>query len=327
MKMAKVFISYSKKDYIGKDGKPLPGNPVDKVIEALSGSGISYWIDRQGLDPGVTYAEYISRNIKDCDVFLFLASREANASEWTLREISTAIAFGKRVLPVRLDHSDYADSVALYLSSVQYVDWQEMGEAEALERIVRRIRDLGEEKKVPSPQSNLEPLPKATAIVLYSGLVFLTALYAYLSFQLLWARTLRSSEIMGGLVGYICEFGLLMSAYYLIRLLRRRRCVFALPAMLVAAMSLAGMLIRDGDILLSSILLLGGWIFVLLCCIVFRTNGKNYFGIMDREQVLLRLTDPENLIIVYLAIKVFIIVVAHYTGAYTIRAFISPFYY
>lgn len=325
--MAKVFISYSKRDYIGKDGRPMPGNPVDKVMEALSESGISYWIDRQDLDPGVTYAEYISRNIKDCDVFLFLASYSANSSEWTLREISTAIAFGKSVLPVRLDGSPYADSVALYLSSVQYVDWREMGEAEALERIVRRINDLGEAKAVTARSDVLPPLPKSTSAVLYAGLVFLTALYAYLSFQLLWARTLRSSEIMGGLVGYICEFGLLMSVYYLIRLLRRRRCVFALPAMLVGAMSLAGMLIRDGDILMSSLLLLGGWLFVLACCTVFRINGKNYFNIMSREQVLLRLTDPENLIIVYLAIKVFIIVIAHYTGAYSLRAFISPFYF
>ena len=37
---------------------------------------------------------------------------------------------------MRLDHSHYADSVALYLSSVQYVDWMELGEKESLHRIL-----------------------------------------------------------------------------------------------------------------------------------------------------------------------------------------------
>ena len=32
--MAKVFISYAKKDYVAADGSVIPGNPVDKVIEA-----------------------------------------------------------------------------------------------------------------------------------------------------------------------------------------------------------------------------------------------------------------------------------------------------
>ena len=140
--MAKVFISYSKKDYMRDGGKVIPGNVVDKVIKALSESGISYWIDRESLDPGVTYAEHIAKNIKKCDIFLFLATENANSSEWTLREISTAIDFGKAILPVRLDHSPYADSVALYLSSVQYIDWQELGEKESLKRICNRNQKI-----------------------------------------------------------------------------------------------------------------------------------------------------------------------------------------
>ena len=87
----------------------------------------------------MTFAERIAANIKACDIFLFLSSEAANASPWTLREISTAIADGKRIIPVRLDRSDYNEAVAFYLSSVQYIDWVELGPERALQRMVASI--------------------------------------------------------------------------------------------------------------------------------------------------------------------------------------------
>ena len=102
--MAKVLISCSKKDYFGKDGKVIPGNAVDKVCKALSNNGISYWIDCEELDLGVKDARGIASEIKQCDFFLFLSTHKANASEWTLREISTAIQFGKKVFILVLAH-------------------------------------------------------------------------------------------------------------------------------------------------------------------------------------------------------------------------------
>ena len=141
--MAQVFISYAKKDHIADDGKVIPGNAVDKILDAFVREGISYWIDREQLSGGDTYAARISHNIKECDVFLFLSSEAANASEWTRREIGTAVQFGKRIIPVRLDKSSYDDAVSLYLSSVQYIDWKELGEEAALERIVARVKHPG----------------------------------------------------------------------------------------------------------------------------------------------------------------------------------------
>ena len=113
--MAQVFISYAKKDYIAADGSAVPGNCVDSILAAFRREGISYWLDREQLAGGDTYAARISRNIKECDVFLFLSTEAANASEWTLREISTAAQLGKRIIPVRLDHSSYNDAVSLFL--------------------------------------------------------------------------------------------------------------------------------------------------------------------------------------------------------------------
>lgn len=319
--MAKVFISYSKRDYICENGEIVPGNVIDIIIKELSDNRISYWIDRESLDPGVTYAEHIAKSIKDCDIFLFLSTENANTSEWTLREISTAIDFGKSILPVRIDHSPYADPVALYLSSVQYIDWQELGEKESLRRIVSRIKST--EKGKAARHFDVPKLPGYTKFILYVGIVFLTGIYASLTYQFLWAKALRSSEIMGGLVGYVCEFGVLISIYYLIRMLRLRRCTFVLPALTVIAVFLAGMLLSDADVMFSAILLFIGWLFILVVCLI--GGNKSFFKVMSRDQTLLKISDPETIIIVYLIIKAVIIVLAHYFGLSMQHTLVSPF--
>lgn len=304
-----------------ENGKIIPGNVVDKLIKVLSSNGISYWIDRESLDPGVTYAEHIAKNIKKCDIFLFLSTENANSSQWTLREISTAIDFGKTILPVRIDHSPYADSVALYLSSVQYIDWQELGERQSMQRIVSRIKSAGRSDS--ARRFDAPKLSGFTKFVLYSGIVVLTGIYACLTYQFLWAKALRSSEIMGGLVGYVCEFGVLMSIYYIIRMLRLRRCSFILPALTVITVFLSGMLLDDADVMLSAVLLFIGWLFLLMICL---TGGKkSFFKVMSKDQTLLKLSDPETIIFVYLVIKAIIIVCAHYFGLSMHHTLVSPY--
>lgn len=322
--MAKVFISYSKRDYVGDDGKVIPNNAIDKILRVLSENNISYWIDRDGLDVGTTYAEKIAKNIKECDIFLFLSTENANNSPWTLREISTAIDFGKTILPIKIDHSHYADSVALYLSSVQYIDWVEYGAEEALRRLVSRLKgdNIG---STTLRHFSKDGIPKFTSIILHIGLVFLTGIYACLTYQFLWAKELRSSEIIGGLAGFVCEFGVLLSIYYILRILRMRRCVFAMPAIVTGVTFLLGMLLRDTDVLLSATLLLFGWIFILACCLVKGKGRKNFFKVMNKEQMILKVSDPENLILIYVIIKAAIIVIAHYMGLSMSNTLVSPY--
>lgn len=321
--MAKVFISYSKRDYMGDDGVVIPGNFVDMVTSALSENGVDYWIDREGLDGGVTFAEEISRNISQCETFLFLSSKNANSSPWTLREISTAIDFGKKIIPVKMDSSDYAPPVALYLSSVQYIDWMELGKDEALQRIVRRTSGRGsgiDESRLLGRKS----IPWHTVLTLDAALIVLTAAYAVLSYKFLWAATLRSTAIMGGLVGYVCEFGILLSVYYIFRLKRLRKCTFALPALLVFLMFLSGLLLEDQGILSGGIMLLVGWAGVAADCFIGSRGKRSLIRQMDSQQTLLERSDPENLIFVYLAIKAVIIVIAHYFNLSASNTLISP---
>ena len=320
--MAKVFISYSKRDYISEDGNVLDGCPVQSILSALSSAGISYWIDREGLDAGVTYAEKIARNIEECETFLFISTNNANSSDWTLREISTAISFGKKILPVKVDHSDFAAPVALYLSSVQYIDWLELGADESIRRIVSKVRNPNAEFTV---QQEYGKIPRLTTFIMYAGLVFLCGVYALLTYQFLWVNQLRSSEIMGGLVGFVCEFGVLMSIYYILRLLRRRKCSFILPIAVAGMMFLAGMMLRDADVVESSVLLMFGWAFLFCACFLKGKNRKSLWSQLSKEQILMKWTDAENLILVYLVIKCCILVFAHYFSASMNSPLFSPY--
>ena len=323
--MAQVFISYAKKDYIASDGSAIPGNFVDQVIDALNREGITYWLDREQLAGGETYAERIARNIKECDVFLFLSSEAANASEWTRREIGTAVTQGKRIIPVRLDDSPYDDAVNLYLSSVQYIDAMELGRKEALRRIVEQVKH-----PFADSASSIEygKLPRFTTIILYAALVVLTAIYALLTYLFLWSKTLQSSEVIGGLVGFVGETALLLSVYYVLRMLRKRHCVFLLPILLVGLALCAAFLTNRPDLFICSGLLFLGWAALALVGCFQTPTRKSFFAQMSKEQTLMKLNDPENLLILYLVIKCAIVVVGHwFEGFMNLARFLETFRY
>ena len=323
--MAQVFISYAKKDYIAPDGNAIPGNFVDQVIDAFNREGITYWLDREQLAGGETYAERIARNIKECDVFLFLSTEAANASEWTRREIGTAITQGKRIIPVRLDNSPYDDAVSLYLSSVQYVDAMELGQKEALRRIVEQVKH-----PFADSTSSIEygKLPRLTTITLYAALVVLTAIYALLTYLFLWSKTLQSSEVIGGIVGFVGETALLLSIYYVLRMLRKRHCVFLLPVLLVGLVLCAAFLTNRPDLFICSGLLFLGWAALGLVGCFQTPTRKSFFAQMSKEQTLMKLNDPENLLILYLVIKCAIVVVGHwFEGFMNLARFLETFRY
>lgn len=323
--MARVFISYAKKDYIAADGSVIPGNPVDKVIDAFNREGITYWIDRERLAGGDTYAARIARNIKECDVFLFLSSKAANASEWTRREIGAAVAERKRIVPVRLDRSPYDDAVNLYLSSIQHIDWQELGEETALEQIVGQVKHPFVDSTTGIEYGKL---PQVTTGILYAALVVLTGIYALLTYLFLWSKTLQSSEVIGGIIGFIGETALLLSIYYVLRMLRKRHCVFLLPVLLVGLMLCAAFLTNRIDLFLCAGLLFLGWSALFLTGFIRTSTRKSFFAQMSREQTLMKVNDPENLLLLYLVVKCAIVVVGHwFEGFMNLARFLENFRY
>lgn len=54
-------------------------------------------------------------------MLVFFSSKDSNASEWTKGEILAAKKYGKPILPVRLDESEYAEATEIILPPLQYI--------------------------------------------------------------------------------------------------------------------------------------------------------------------------------------------------------------
>ena len=213
----------------------------------------------------------------------------------------------------------------LYLSSVQYIDWMELGQKEALERIVSQIKHPYIDK---SNGIEFGKLPRFTTGIFYAALVLLTAIYALLTYLFLWSKTLQSSEVIGGIIGFVGEAALLLSIYYVLRMLRKRRCVFLLPVLLVGMVLCAAFLTNRIDLFVCSGLLALGWGALFLCCFIETPTRKSFFRQMSPEQTMLKLNDPENLLLVYLAVKGAIVVIGHwFEGFMNLARFLENFRY
>lgn len=90
-----IFISYSRKDTA----------VADRICKALDSAGISYFIDRQGIAGGMEFPELLAQAIVDCKIFLFIASSNSYASDYTRNEITFAFNRKRKMLPYIIDGS------------------------------------------------------------------------------------------------------------------------------------------------------------------------------------------------------------------------------
>ena len=98
--MAKVFISYSRKDI--EFAKRLTGE--------LQKSELDFWIDWEGIPPTVDWWREIEKGIEEADVFLFLISPDSAKSKICGQEIDTAVKNGKRIIPIVVREIQWEDT-------------------------------------------------------------------------------------------------------------------------------------------------------------------------------------------------------------------------
>lgn len=132
-----VFISYSRKDYVDGAGNVIRDNILSKIKETLKANGRSYWFDEEGIYSGDEFASVITRAIRNSKIFLFISSANSNQSKWTSNEISTALEFGKPIIPFRLDDSPYNDSVMMKIVSLDFIEGKDV--EKALNKLLRAI--------------------------------------------------------------------------------------------------------------------------------------------------------------------------------------------
>jgi len=91
--MGHVFISYSKKDIVR----------AEELIDALKREGFNPWVDVEGLGAGTHWRTRLHEQIKSCDAYLLIVSRNSKSSKWVQEELDVAQELNKPVFPLRLD--------------------------------------------------------------------------------------------------------------------------------------------------------------------------------------------------------------------------------
>ena len=125
-----VFVSYSRKDM---EIARLFCSLMDKL-------GISYWFDITGKFSGNNFKEILVDAIDTSKIMVFLSSVNSNNSPFVIKEISLAVAGNKKILPIRLDDSPYAKSVRFDLSDIDWIEYSEEKQAEAMEKFTYCIQ-------------------------------------------------------------------------------------------------------------------------------------------------------------------------------------------
>lgn len=104
-----VFISYSSKDYLDKNGKEIPGDVISVIIKLFERNGVKYWIDQKDNLTGKLLTHVFSEKIRESRNILFVCSKNAVYSMWVVRELSVAFNNGKTIIPFVCDES-YLDN-------------------------------------------------------------------------------------------------------------------------------------------------------------------------------------------------------------------------
>lgn len=119
-----IFISYSRRDH------PV----VETITNVLTEYGYSYFIDREGIFSGDSFASRIVDAIRSSTLLLFISSVNSNESPWISKEIATAIKLKKIVLPIRIDNSDYSPEISFDLSFINYIDLTDHSDASSIKK-------------------------------------------------------------------------------------------------------------------------------------------------------------------------------------------------
>ena len=128
-----IFISYSRKD----------AEIVKAIYEWLEKTGYKCWLDIDGMFSGVSYKKVIVDAIKRSKVLLFMSSENSNKSRNVISEVSVAVEYCKKIIPIRLDMSPYSESIEYDIINHDYVVYDrsrtDVSNREMLKKIISTL--------------------------------------------------------------------------------------------------------------------------------------------------------------------------------------------
>ena len=98
--MAKIFVSYSRKDI----------EFAKRLTAELQKSDLDFWIDWEGIPPTVDWWKEIEKGIEEADIFVFLISPDSAKSKVCGQEIDVAVKNGKRIIPIVVREIEWQDT-------------------------------------------------------------------------------------------------------------------------------------------------------------------------------------------------------------------------
>ncbi len=124
--MAKLFVSYSRKDSVA----------ARKLIESFKSIQQDVWVDWESIPPAVDWLEQIFRGIEEADAFIFLISPDSIVSEVCKVEIGRAALNNKRIIPIVLRDVDPKDTI----ESIRKLNWTFIRETDNFEEGLAKVK-------------------------------------------------------------------------------------------------------------------------------------------------------------------------------------------
>ena len=124
-----IFISYSRKD----------SEIVKAIYEWLERAGYRCWLDIDGMFSGVSYKKVIVDAIKRSKVLLFMSSENSNKSRNVVSEVSVAVEYGKKIIPIRLDMTPYSESIEYDIINHDYVVYDRSRAEDSNREMLKKI--------------------------------------------------------------------------------------------------------------------------------------------------------------------------------------------
>ena len=150
MKKPYVFISYSTKE----------ADIANLVHSYLEGSGVACWIASQNIEGGESFAAKIVDAIEDCAAFVMIASSHSNASPHVGNELSLAMHYQKKVIPLKIKEFELSRSNFYFLQQAQWIDATKDMNA-ALRHLSEAVRSALPEE---AEETAARPMPVITSV-------------------------------------------------------------------------------------------------------------------------------------------------------------------
>ena len=124
-----IFISYSRKDT----------ETVKDIYNWLEGKGYKCWIDLEGMSSSDSYKAIIVDAIKNSKILMFMSSENSNSSQNVVSEVSLAVKYGKKIIPVKLDEVPYTPSIEYDIVNIDFVNYYNSDHDFAKNAILKKI--------------------------------------------------------------------------------------------------------------------------------------------------------------------------------------------